>query len=605
MSMHPSRDTTINTWSGDWSVLKSLLPYLMEFRGRVNLAIFCLVLAKLSNVALPFAMKYIVDDLDSAHQKIIAVPLLFLLLYGLLRFGSVIFGELRDTVFGRVSERAMRRIGLKVFKHLHSLDLDFHLSRRTGGLSRDIERGTTGIGFLLRFMLFNILPTLLEIALVAGILFFNYGIAYALIILGSVALYIIFSVVVTEWRTDFIRKLNEMDNKSNTRAVDSLLNFETVKYFANEEYEAQEYDRNLAGWEQARMENRLSLFALNAGQSLLVAGAITAIMILAARDVVAGGMTLGDLVLVNAYMMQLFIPLNFLGFVYREIKRALADVEHMISLLDTRPGIADKHGAPDLETSGSSIRFDNVDFYYKAERQILSQVSFLVPAGKKVAIVGPSGAGKSTIARLLFRFYDVTGGSISIDGQDIRDITQHSLRKTIGVVPQDTVLFNNTIYYNIAYGRPEATDDEIRRAARMAHLDPFIEQLPQGYDTMVGERGLKVSGGEKQRIAIARMLLKNPAVMVFDEATSSLDSTAEQAILVALREVAARTTTLVIAHRLSTVIDADEIIVLRHGRIVEQGNHRDLLAKNGVYAIMWELQQSRPEEHHKKLTAVN
>ena len=603
--MRPNRDIINRKWSGDWTALKSLVPYFLEFRGRVMLAMVFLVLSKLASVTLPFAMKYIVDGLDSSQTQVIAVPLLFLLLYGILRFSTVIFGEVRDTIFGRVTERAMRRIGLKVFKHLHALDLDFHLSRRTGGLSRDIERGTNGISFLMRFMLFNILPTILEIALVAFILFFNYGISYALIIVGSVVLYIFFSIIVTEWRTDFIRKVNEMDNQTNTRSVDSLLNFETVKYFANEEYEAEEYDKNLAGWEKARRKNRLSLFALNAGQAIVIATSVTLIMILAANHVVAGAMTLGDLVLVNAFMMQLFIPLNFLGFVYREIKRALADVEHLFSLLRTESRIKDKADARALGINGSQITFDKVSFSYNAEREILKDVSFEVPAGKKIAVVGPSGTGKSTIARLLFRFYDVNSGGIRIDGQDIREVTQLSLRQAIGVVPQDTVLFNNSIYYNIAYGRPDATDEEIKTAAKMAHLNNFIEQLPNGYDTVVGERGLKVSGGEKQRIAIARMLLKQPSIMVFDEATSSLDSTAEQAILAALREIAVNTTTLVIAHRLSTIIDADNIIVLRHGQIEEQGHHEALLKQKGAYAKMWELQQSNSQTAQAKLAAVN
>ena len=603
--MRPSKHITQNTWSGDWGVLKSMLPYFREFPGRVALALFCLVLAKLAGVTLPWAIKYIVDALDSAHSKVIAVPLAMLLLYGLLRFATIILGEVRDTIFGRVTERAMRRVGLKVFTHLHSLDLDFHLSRRTGGLSRDIERGTSGISFIMRFMLFNILPTIFEIVLVAGILLVGYGASYALIIVVSVALYVAFSIVVTEWRTDFVRHMNEMDSKSNTRAIDSLLNYETVKYFANEDYEAAEYDRNLADWESARMRNRLSLAALNSGQAIVVATSITLMMILAARQVVSGAMTLGDLVLVNAYMMQLFVPLNFLGFVYREIKRALADVEHMFSLLDRTPKVTDKPDATELDISGGRICFEDVSFAYKENRNIIDRVSFEVPAGKKIALVGPSGAGKSTISRLLFRFYDVDSGAIRIDGQDIRDVSQRSLRSSIGVVPQDTVLFNDTIRYNIAYGKPDASQDEIEKAAGMAHLDGFIEQLPDGYDTRVGERGLKISGGEKQRIAIARMLLKQPSIMVFDEATSSLDSTAEQAILAALREIATNTTTLAIAHRLSTIIDADNIIVLRHGSVVEQGTHEELLELQGIYARMWELQQHRRQEPAPRLTAIN
>ncbi len=584
-------NTTETKWSGDWTAIKSLVPYFMEFRGRVALALVFLLLAKFANVMIPFAMKHIVDALDSNQAQIIAVPVAFLVLYGVLRLGTILFGEIRDTIFGRVTERAMHSIGLKLFKHLHALDLDFHLSRRTGGMARDIERGTNGINFLMRFMLFNIVPTLLEITLIAVILFVNYSPWYAVIIIVAVLLYIAYSVVLTERRTSIVRQMNKMDNQTNTRAIDSLLNFETVKYFGNENYEAEQYDQNLTGWEQARARNRLSMAALNSGQAFVIAASITAIMTMAAYDVSNGKMTLGDLVLVNAYMMQLFIPLNFLGFVYREIKKSLADIEHMFSLLGKQSSIKDKEDAEELVLNGGHIRFDKVSFSYKQDRQILDQVSFDIPAGKKVAVVGPSGAGKSTLARLLFRFYDVSLGSITINDQDVRDLTQQSLRAAIGVVPQDTVLFNNTIYYNIAYGRPDASREDVEQATRLAHLDQFIGQLPQGYETQVGERGLKVSGGEKQRIAIARMLLKNPGIMVFDEATSSLDSNSEQAILEALREVAESNTTLVIAHRLSTVVDADNIVVLDKGRVVEQGSHASLLSQNGVYAGLWEMQK--------------
>lgn len=597
--------TTKNSWSGDWTAIKSLVPYFMEFKGRVFLALIFLLLAKLASVMIPFAMKHIVDALDSNQTQIVVVPILFLGLYGILRLGTILFGEIRDTIFGRVTERAMHRIGLKLFQHLHNLDLDFHLSRRTGGMARDIERGTNGINFLMRFMLFNIIPTLLEISLITIILFANYSAWYALIILIAVILYIAYSVILTEKRTDIVRQMNEMDNQTNTRAIDSLLNFETVKYFGNEDYEARQYDQNLTGWENARARNRLSMAALNSGQAFVIAISITAMMTLAAYDVSAGKMTLGDLVLVNAYMMQLFIPLNFLGFVYREIKKSLADIEHMFSLLGKEPKIKDEPDATELVLNGGEIRFENVSFGYKENRQILSDISFEIPAGKKVAVVGPSGAGKSTISRLLFRFYDVDEGRITINNQDIRSLTQQSLRSAIGVVPQDTVLFNNNIYYNIAYGRPEASKEDIEKASQLAHLEQFIEQLPEGYETLVGERGLKVSGGEKQRIAIARMLLKNPGIMVFDEATSSLDSNSEQAILEALSEVAESHTTLVIAHRLSTIVDADNIVVLDQGRVVEQGTHVQLLEKQGIYSSLWELQQRESQQPDELLSMVN
>lgn len=597
--------TSGNSWSGDWTAIKSLVPYFMEFKARVFLALVFLLLAKVANVMIPFAMKHIVDALDSNQSQIIAVPIMFLLLYGLLRLATILFGEIRDTIFGRVTERAMHRIGLKLFKHLHALDLDFHLSRRTGGMARDIERGTNGINFLMRFMLFNIIPTLLEITLITVILLHNYSVWYAVIIVVAVLAYITYSVILTEKRTNIVRQMNKMDNQTNSRAIDSLLNFETVKYFGNEDYEAEQYDKNLSGWENARARNRLSMAALNSGQAFVIAASITAIMSLAANDVASGKMTLGDLVLVNAYMMQLFMPLNFLGFVYREIKKSLADIEHMFLLMSKETKIKDKEDATELVLNVGAIRFDKVSFSYKEDRQILSEVSFDIPAGKKVAVVGPSGAGKSTIARLLFRFYDVDAGKITINNQDVRDLTQQSLRAAIGVVPQDTVLFNNNIRYNIAYGRPDASDEDIEQATRLAHLDHFLEQLPQGYDTLVGERGLKVSGGEKQRIAIARMLLKNPCIMVFDEATSSLDSSSEQAILEALTEVAESNTTLVIAHRLSTIIDADNIVVLDKGRVVEEGTHSGLLQQQGIYASLWEMQQRESQQPDELLSVVN
>ena len=575
----------------NWRIIRSLLPYLAEFRGRLFLALGLMALAKLANVMVPLALKYIVDHFEGAGPDVmLTVPLALLVAYGLLRFSSTFFGELRDAVFVRVAERAMRRAALAVFQHLHRLELGFHLSRETGGLSRDIERGTRGISFLLRFMVFNILPTLLEILMVAVILLFAVGPIFMFTIFVAVGVYVAYSVVITEWRTRFVREANLRDNESNTRAIDSLLNYETVKYFGNERFEAESYDKGLAAWEQARTKNVLSLVLLNSGQALIIAATITVMMILAARQVAAGTMTLGDLVMVNAYMIQLFIPLNFLGFVYREIRQSLANIERLFGLLEKPVKVEDRPGAKDLEVTAGRVRFEDVHFRYHPERSILEGVSLEIPAGHKVAVVGPSGAGKSTLSRLLFRFYDVDQGRIAIDGQDIRDVTQQSLRQAIGVVPQDTVLFNESIGYNIAYGRPGASQEEIQQAVRLAHLDDFIQRLPRGLDTVVGERGLKVSGGEKQRIAIARMLLKDPPILVFDEATSSLDSGSEKAILAALNEVAARRTTLVIAHRLSTVMDADNIVVLEHGRVVEQGTHDQLLTRDGAYRRLWQHQ---------------
>lgn len=579
----------------DWSVIKQIWPYLLEYKARIVLALFCLVAAKFASVGMPFILKEVVDDLDSkmsgTETALIAVPLALLFAYGIARFANSILGEIRDTLFGRVTERAMRRVGLRVFEHLHALDLAFHLNRRTGGLSRDIERGTSGISFLMRFLVFNIVPTFLELFLVMGILWQQYRFEFALIVMVSVILYVWFSKATTDWRTQFIREANQADSRSNSRAVDSLLNFETVKYFANEEYEAKLYDQELENWEQAKRKNRLTLFALNAGQSLIISTSLTAMLLLAASEVAAGRMTLGDFVLVNAFMMQIFLPLNFLGFVYREIKSSMANIERMFDLLKTDARIKDDEHACDLKVSEGKIEFKHVSFAYEEERPILNDFSFSLEPGEKVAIVGSSGAGKSTLAKLVFRFYDATQGDILIDGQSIKSITQHSLRQTIGVVPQDSVLFNDTIIENVRYGRPEASDEDVKTAIEMAHLKEFVESLPKGYETPVGERGLKLSGGEKQRVAIARTILKNPAILVFDEATSSLDSRSERAVMDAIEEVSKGKTSIVIAHRLSTVVNADRILVLEKGQIIEQGAHEKLLTLNGHYAQLWAMQQ--------------
>lgn len=582
-----------------WHVIRLLWPYFLEFKNRVILALSCLLLAKLASISIPFFLKHIVDALDNADniaQAIVAVPLGLVLAYGAVRFFNVLLNEFRDTLFGRVTERTIRRISLQTFQHLHRLDLDFHLNRKTGGLSRDLERGTTGINFLMRFMVFNIVPTLVEVLMVVALLLYNYGIVYALITFVSVVCYVAYSIIATEWRTKYLREVNEADSATNSRAVDSLLNYETVKYFTNEDYEATRYDHELETWEKAKRKNRLTLFALNSGQAMIVAVAMTSMLALAANGVAHGDMTIGDFVLINAFMMQLFIPLNFLGFVYREIKGSLANIEQMFELLNRAPKIRDKQEAPVLSIGKGSIKFDNVCFRYHEQREILSNVSFNVEPGSKVAVVGESGSGKSTLVKLLFRFYDTASGTITIDEQDISSVTQHSLRGSIGIVPQDTVLFNNTIQENVRYGRPTASDDEVAQAITMAHLDRFIDELPDGVNTVVGERGLKLSGGEKQRVAIARAILKQPPILVFDEATSSLDSKSEKAILEAMKEITEGYTSLVIAHRLSTIVDADKIIVLSHGKVAEQGSHSELIEKKGIYANLWEIQQQEATE---------
>ena len=577
--------------TGDWKVVRMLLPYLWEYRWRVFLAITFLVLAKLANISVPLVLKEIVDALD-APKALLVAPLMLIVAYGVLRMSSTLFAELRDVVFVKVTQRAMRRIALTVFRHLHALSLRFHLERQTGGVSRDIERGTRGISTLMRFMLFSILPTLLEIALVTGLLLVKFDQWFAIIAIGALLVYISLTVVVTEWRTAHRRVMNDMDSRANTKAIDSLLNYETVKYFANEEYEAKRYDQNLQRYEAAAVKSETSLGLLNSLQSAIIGVTVALLMWRASEGIVNGTMTLGDLVMVNALLIQLYIPLNFLGVLYREIKQALTDMEKMFNLLEENKEIQDKPGAKPLDTSrGAAMRFEGVDFSYDPKRQILFDMNIDVPAGHTVAVVGSSGAGKSTLSRLLFRFYDVSHGRITIDGQDIRDVTQLSLRASLGIVPQDTVLFNDTIYYNIAYGRPDATREEVFEAAKSAHIHDFIQRLPDGYEAMVGERGLKLSGGEKQRVAMARTLLKRPAILIFDEATSALDSKTEKAIQTELKEISSNRTTLVIAHRLSTVVDADQIVVMEHGKIVERGNFRELIDRGGKFAEMWQLQQ--------------
>jgi len=571
-------------------VVGLLLPYLWEFRWRVLVALAFLVTAKLANVGVPLILKEVVDSLD-AQTAILAVPFVLLAAYGALRFSTTLFAELRDVVFVRVTQRAIRRVALEVFRHLHSLSLRFHLERQTGGVARDVERGTRGISTLLSYMLFSIIPVILEFSLVAAILLTRFDWRFAAITFGAVAVYMAFTIAVTEWRTAIRRHANELDSKANTRAIDSLLNYETVKYFGNEEYEARRYDENLRSYEAAAVKTEASLGLLNIGQSLVIAAAVTALMVLAAQGVVTKSLTLGDLVLVNALLIQLYIPLNFLGMVYREIKQSLADMDRMFRLLEEHREIADSPDAVALPEGPAAIGFERVDFFYEPNRQILADVSFEIPAGRKVAVVGHSGSGKSTLARLLYRFYEVSGGRITVNGVDLRGLKQASLRDAIAIVPQDTVLFNDTIRYNIHYGRPEATDEEVIDAARAAHIHDFIMSLPERYETRVGERGLKLSGGEKQRVAIARALLKRPRMLIFDEATSALDSKSEKAIQAELDRIAQGHTTLVIAHRLSTVMDAAEILVMDHGRIVERGTHRGLLEAGGMYAQMWALQQ--------------
>ena len=575
--------------------LRSLAPYLWprdsrELRVRVVLAVAFMVAGKLVNIGVPFLYKHAVDALAPGRAAIV-VPVAVIVAYGLARVMSQGFNELRNAVFARVSQRAVRRIALTAFRHVHSLSLRFHLERRTGGLTRAIERGTAGIDFLLSFMLFNVVPTVIEIVLVCAILWRLYDWRFAAVTFATILGYVVFTFSVTDWRVRFRREMNERNSEANTKAVDGLLNFETVKYFANDEHEARRYDSALAAYERAAVRSETTLAMLNLGQGLIVAAGLIAIMVLAARGVAAARMSVGDFVLVNAYLMQLSMPLTFLGMVYRNIKQSLTDLEQMTALLAVRPEIGERPGAPALLVGRGGLDFRHVDFRYDPRRSILRDVDFRVPPGATVAIVGPSGAGKSTIARLVFRFWDVDAGAIEIDGQDIREVSQDSLRRAIGVVPQDTVLFNDTIFYNIAYGRPGASRTAVEEAARLAHIHDFVAALPDGYETMVGERGLKLSGGEKQRVAIARVILKAPKILICDEATSALDTRTEREIQAGLAEVAAGRTTLVIAHRLSTIVDADEILVLDEGRIVERGHHAELLRHQAVYAAMWARQQ--------------
>jgi ABC-type transport system involved in Fe-S cluster assembly fused permease/ATPase subunit len=589
MYRHPT--TLPGTAGNDLKTLRALAPFLWDYRGRVLLALGFLILAKVANVGVPLVLKDIVDSLDAGEHSRLVLPLALLLMYGALRLASSLFNELRDAVFARVRHGAMRSVSLKVLEHLHKLSLRYHLERKTGGLSRDIDRGTRSVSSLMNYMVFSILPTLVEIALVAVILLSRYDIWFTIVTLVAVVTYIIFTMSITEWRMKFRVSMNKFDSEANTQAIDSLLNYETVKYFGNEQYELQRYDESLKHWEAEAVNSQTSLSALNFGQSIIIAAGVTVIMIMAAQGVVDGHMTLGDLVLVNAFLLQLFIPLNFLGIVYSQLKHALTDMHLMFDVLDQQPEITDRANAGPLDARNAEVRFEQVSFAYDSRRPILHDISFTIAAGEKVAIVGPSGAGKSTLARLLFRFYDISSGRILVNNQDISHVSQQSLRRAIGIVPQDTVLFNDSLSYNIAYAKPGASHDEIEQAARVAHLTHFIADLPQGYDTVVGERGLKLSGGEKQRVAIARAVLKDPRILIFDEATSSLDSHSEQAILIALREAAAHHTSLVIAHRLSTIVDADNILVIDNGRIIESGVHQALIAKGGTYARLWAMQQ--------------
>jgi len=574
----------------DWQTIKTLFPYLWQWRGRILLALACLISAKLANVAVPLIFKDIIDGFAPSDVALMA-PLALISVYGVLRFSVSLFTELRELIFARVTQRAVRTIALQVFEHLHQLSLRFHLERQTGGLTRDIERGTRAIGSLISYTIYSILPTLVEVGLVLGILASRYEPSFILIACGTLVVYVIFTIILSNQRTHIRREVNELDSAANTRAVDSLINYETVKYFNNEGWEKERYDQHMRKWEAAQIKSQFSLSYLNLGQSAIIAVGVTLMMWRATIGVTNGSMTVGDIVLVNAFLIQLYIPLNFLGVLYREIRQSLTDIERMFALMNENREVRDAPDARSLAPGACAVRFEQVNFSYESRRSILQDVSFEIPAGRTLAVVGHSGSGKSTLARLLFRFYDVNDGAIRINGHDIRQLTQASLRSAIGIVPQDTVLFNDTLAYNIQYGRPTASLAEVQEAARAAHLAEFIERLPDGYETRVGERGLKLSGGEKQRVAIARALLKNPPILIFDEATSALDSKTEKAIQAELEQAAIGRTTLIIAHRLSTVMNADEILVLDGGCIVERGTHRALLERDTAYAQMWALQQ--------------
>jgi len=591
----------------DWKVIRDLVPYLLAYKWRVVIALACMIAGKFANLGVPIILKEMIDSLDvrTVAGAALAVPMGLILGYGLLRLSTSLFNELREALFARVTQHAVRQIALNVFNHLHALSLRFHLARQTGGVSRDIERGTRAIQTLVSFSLYSIFPTIIEFLLVLGYFAYFYDIWFSVITLVALVLYIVFTVVVTEWRTHLRRTMNEFDTRANQKAIDSLLNFETVKYFGNEAFETHRYDENLQRYQKAAIISQQSLAALNLGQQIIISVGLVLIVWRAAHGVAAGNMTLGDLVLINTLMIQLYIPLNFLGVVYRELKQSTADIDRMFILLGQDQEIQDKSNATELHIHnpkiGPTIRFDQVDFSYEPNRKILHDLSFTVPAGTTTAIVGRSGAGKSTLARLLFRFYDIQSGRITLDGQDIRDVTQQSLRKAIGIVPQDTVLFNDTIAYNIRYGRPDATDEQVTEAARAAQMEHFISQLPEAMDTQVGERGLKLSGGEKQRLAIARTLLKHPSLLIFDEATSALDSRTELALQKELWQLARNRTTLIVAHRLSTIVHADQILVMEHGRLLEKGTHAQLLAAGGVYASMWDMQK-REEPEKQQVT---